>query len=358
MQKYALRLRCVNYLALRRILAPRSNMKKKPNTKSCERFGTDTYSNINLDMICPAKLRAERPLALFYIQVHTFAGGSRINHIICSSVLARCKGLREDGKQFGGRWHIDRKRKQSNHAKRGVREASAEHSCMRPVQFSPLCVRLCLVKLPLIEKRRPHSSQANGFSPLCVRLCVFKLPLCEKRRPHSSQANGFSPLCIRLCAVKWRFCTNDSPHSSQDNRATAPCERTCSVSLGIVAKFTPRSSQITDSWPSACASSLASSTPLAASSACWVHEQHCSPLRMQPQQLLGGRPFPVSARLGTSPNASNTALPVGTPQDTLPIEPARDWHPAVSGSGPVRTLGRPPLLPLRTCRALFSVGFG
>jgi hypothetical protein len=59
-------------------------------------------------------------------------------------------------------------------------------------------------------KRLPQPSclQTYGWSPVCVRLCVVRLVVCEKRspQPSCSQAYGCSPVCVRLCDVRWPVC--------------------------------------------------------------------------------------------------------------------------------------------------------
>ena len=46
--------------------------------------------------------------------------------------------------------------------------------------FSPVCVRMCVVRPLDIEKALPHVSQRCGFSPVCVRMCAVSLPDSEK----------------------------------------------------------------------------------------------------------------------------------------------------------------------------------
>ncbi|KAJ1623967.1 hypothetical protein T492DRAFT_1050981 [Pavlovales sp. CCMP2436] len=43
---------------------------------------------------------------------------------------------------------------------------------------SPLCVRLCLARVPASAalKLQPGSPHGYGRSPLCVRLCVARVP--------------------------------------------------------------------------------------------------------------------------------------------------------------------------------------
>ena len=39
--------------------------------------------------------------------------------------------------------------------------------------------------------------QAKGFSPVCVRMWVIRVDLCENREVHNVQACGFSPVWVR-----------------------------------------------------------------------------------------------------------------------------------------------------------------
>ena len=52
---------------------------------------------------------------------------------------------------------------------------------------------------------RPHWSQANGFSPVCVRMCVVKWSEREKPRMQIRHWNGFCPVWIRM----WRVNSSD-----------------------------------------------------------------------------------------------------------------------------------------------------
>ena len=80
------------------------------------------------------------------------------------------------------------------------------------ITYSPVCVRMCSVKIDLRENADPHISQNIYFFPVCIRMCLLKLELSEKAESHISQENGLSPVCIRMCFFKLEFSKNADPH--------------------------------------------------------------------------------------------------------------------------------------------------
>jgi len=59
--------------------------------------------------------------------------------------------------------------------------------------FTLSWIFLCRLHSSLLAKRFGQIVQRYGFSPVCVRMCVRKWSLREKRRLHSVQTNGLSP---------------------------------------------------------------------------------------------------------------------------------------------------------------------
>lgn len=67
--------------------------------------------------------------------------------------------------------------------------------------FSPVWIRLCVVRVPDWLKLFPQISQMYGFSPVCVLWWVFNGPDWLNRFPQMSQEYGFSPVWVLLWAT-------------------------------------------------------------------------------------------------------------------------------------------------------------
>jgi hypothetical protein len=78
---------------------------------------------------------------------------------------------------------------------------------------------------------QPSTSQAIGLSPVCVRLCDLRLLACEKRLPQPSwsQVYGRSFVCMRLCVVRWLDHAKllRQPSWSQANSLVPVCTLQC-----------------------------------------------------------------------------------------------------------------------------------
>lgn len=64
---------------------------------------------------------------------------------------------------------------------------------------------LCLFLSSERANRRPQVSQANGFSPVCVRMWVVRWSDREKHRRQMWHWKGFCPVCI----LRWRVSSSD-----------------------------------------------------------------------------------------------------------------------------------------------------
>ena len=62
-----------------------------------------------------------------------------------------------------------------------------------------------------------HRGHSNAFSPVWIRLCLVKAPAWVNPFSHRSHLNGFSHVWISLCVVKWLEFVNTFSHRSQLN---------------------------------------------------------------------------------------------------------------------------------------------
>lgn len=82
--------------------------------------------------------------------------------------------------------------------------------------FLSFCLRwilVCLFLSSLLANLRPQNSHANGFSPVCVRMCVVRWSLRLKFRIQMRHWNGLCPVWIRMCLVS---------SSERENRRSQP----------------------------------------------------------------------------------------------------------------------------------------
>lgn len=82
--------------------------------------------------------------------------------------------------------------------------------------FLSFCLRWILVCLFLSSLRAnflPQKSQAKGFSPVCVRMCVVRWSLRLKLRIHIRHWKGLCPVWMRMCRVS---------SSERENRRSQP----------------------------------------------------------------------------------------------------------------------------------------
>ena len=84
------------------------------------------------------------------------------------------------------------------------------------------CSSLCLAKLVFSVKYLPQSSQEYGFSPEWLFTCRCQLPLTAKDFWQISHVNGFSPVCVRLWLIRRAFLTNADSQVSQENSFSSP----------------------------------------------------------------------------------------------------------------------------------------
>lgn len=61
-----------------------------------------------------------------------------------------------------------------------------------------------------------------GLSPVCSRLCVVRLDLAAKDAPHSSQTKGRSPVWVRMCSARLAPHANDFPQFGHTTRSAVP----------------------------------------------------------------------------------------------------------------------------------------
>lgn len=76
----------------------------------------------------------------------------------------------------------------------GVVLAAAVEEAELPLFLRSRClwwILACLLRSSLRANLRPHSAQANGFSPVCVRMCVVRWSLRLKLRMQMRHWNGF-----------------------------------------------------------------------------------------------------------------------------------------------------------------------
>jgi hypothetical protein len=76
-----------------------------------------------------------------------------------------------------------------------------------------------------------HTSQQYGRSPLCKRLCVIRLLLRVNVLLHTSQQYGRSPLCNRLCVIRLLFWVNAFLHTLHVYWCSLVCAWSCSFQV-------------------------------------------------------------------------------------------------------------------------------
>lgn len=76
--------------------------------------------------------------------------------------------------------------------------------------FSPVCVRMCMVRALCCLKRAPHPgcSHFHGFSPEWVRMCCSRDCFAESIMPQISHLTGLYPVCVCICRSNLLFCEN------------------------------------------------------------------------------------------------------------------------------------------------------
>ena len=57
-----------------------------------------------------------------------------------------------------------------------------------------MSVNVCYLSVKI-----PSKLELGGRSPLCVRMCLVRLLDVEEALPHVEYLNGRSPLCTRMC---------------------------------------------------------------------------------------------------------------------------------------------------------------
>ena len=80
---------------------------------------------------------------------------------------------------------------------------------------SPLCLRLCFIKLLLLLYNLLHTSQLYRRSPLCMHWCVVRWPFWLNALLHTWHEYGRSPLCMRLCLIRLLLSLYALLHKSQ-----------------------------------------------------------------------------------------------------------------------------------------------
>lgn len=68
--------------------------------------------------------------------------------------------------------------------------------------FSPVWMRMCLLRLLFRLNCAPHMWQVNGFSPVWTTLCLFRAVPVRYDRLHTVHMNGVMPVCFLLCTVR------------------------------------------------------------------------------------------------------------------------------------------------------------
>ena len=83
----------------------------------------------------------------------------------------------------------------------------------------PVCVDMCLFRLPASEKHFLHIKHWYGFSPVCVRMCLFRWPVRVKVFLHTSHSCSFSPVCVNMCCLRLLATEKHLLHSLQDRKS-------------------------------------------------------------------------------------------------------------------------------------------
>ena len=85
------------------------------------------------------------------------------------------------------------------------------------------CTRFSCTPRPLLRAKHPSQyAHSNGFSPVWVRMCIVRLPDSAKVSPHSLHSNGFSPVWVRMCLARCDGSSNDDVQWGQENDFPAP----------------------------------------------------------------------------------------------------------------------------------------
>ena len=64
----------------------------------------------------------------------------------------------------------------------------------------------CVFTYGIFRNNDPHTSQENGFSPVCVRLSILKDDWYENAARQCSWENIFSPMCFHVRYVNEESC--------------------------------------------------------------------------------------------------------------------------------------------------------
>uniref|UniRef100_A0A8C5NEY5 Uncharacterized protein n=1 Tax=Gouania willdenowi TaxID=441366 RepID=A0A8C5NEY5_GOUWI len=93
--------------------------------------------------------------------------------------------------------------------------------------FSPVCVSRCRFMAPEWAKLFPQSGQEKGFSPVCT----LSSPGATNDLSQCVQLYGFSPVCVRMWVVRVHCCENVFPQSEQWYGVMPVWRRSCLTSV-------------------------------------------------------------------------------------------------------------------------------
>ena len=114
-------------------------------------------------------------------------------------VVKEC--VEEDGLEFScvSVWMVTSESRDDNVSGSGVHVANSFF--FFPLTVSFWCTFRCLFFSSERANLRPHLSQANGFSPVCVRMWVVRWSDLVNLLMQIWQRKGLSPVCLLICLV-------------------------------------------------------------------------------------------------------------------------------------------------------------